>query len=195
MQIFNKGKMKEIMEAPELLRIEPYEFKLSKTAQAIIISSLAVVYAVVVIKMIRGFNPELIFATGAYAVLIIAIMLLGRKATPFVITNRGLLKYPYVAEFWEDLENYTWETFTGFSRLPLQPADKVTTLYLVNKGGILRQRNIENRTGHTVLGNCGIFFSAEQIALTDKLFQDHGIKRITTENKTSAQQNAPGDAG
>jgi hypothetical protein len=185
MLIFNKGKMREILSAPEILRIEPQDIKFSKKLQLIIILIISIGYAMFIYKMIERSNLELLFVTGLFAVIIVAILLLSRKTTPFVITNRGLLKYPYVAEFWEDIESYTWETFTGAKRLPLQPSHSVTTLYLVNKGGILRQRNIENRTGHTVFGNCGIFFTHDQIEATDRIFQEHGIKKIPDRTETT----------
>ena len=193
MLIFNKTKMRDILAAPALLRIEPQDIKFPEKLQIGIILLISAGYAFLVYGMIGHFKLELLGVTGAYVFIIVAILMLGQKSTPLVITNRGILKYPYVAEFWEDIESYTWETFTGSTRLPIQPGDSVATLYLVNKGGILRQRNIENRTGHTVLANCGIFFSPEQIESTDKIFQEHGIKKLINETKIIAQQSHPAD--
>ena len=95
---------------------------------------------------------------------------------PLIITERGIVASPVVAELWEDIENYIWEEFKGLTKIPgptvLSMCEGVC-LRINNKG--IFQRNFEH--GHTIFGTYLIFFSPEQVTAAENIFNQHGIKK------------------
>ncbi|HDK81750.1 MAG TPA: hypothetical protein ENH31_04175 [Nitrospirae bacterium] len=105
-------------------------------------------------------------------------LLTTNKRQPLIFTDKGIAGALYIAEEWGDLESYGWEKFKGYKRIPLAPKENPICLYLINKGGDLRQRNIETWTGHTQLVNFGYFFNSKQIQSADEIFERFRINKI-----------------
>jgi hypothetical protein len=97
------------------------------------------------------------------------------EGIPLIFTEKGIYLSPRVAELWEDIEEYGWETFRGMRRTSLSRQGEGTTLYIINKGF---QHNIEPYFNHSVLSQYGIFFTPEQIQEAEKIFSQYGIRRI-----------------
>lgn len=173
--VFKQKKVRDILSAEELLRIEPLDVSLPKPLKFILIGLLSLGYVYV---LSRNYDDILLIlgVSFAYVVILIAIVLLGKRSSPLIFTVRGIVKYPYLAEFWEDIDEYGWETFRGITKVPFSSQREGTCLYILNKGTF--QRNVETWTGHTMLAQYGIFFTPEQIQETEKIFQRFDIKKI-----------------
>jgi hypothetical protein len=121
-----------------------------------------------------GFMLTILYATSIFL-----IFLFGRiRGRPLIITDRGITYYPLVAERWADIESYSWETFKGLSRIPgptLFSLSEGVTLRLMNKGII--PRNINIHSGHSTLAMFLVFFTSEQIEITDSILEQHGIRK------------------
>ena len=117
--------------------------------------------------------------TILYGASIFLVFLFGHtKGRPLIITDRGITYYPLMAEKWADSESYSWETFKGLSRIPgptLFSLSEGVTLRLTNKG--LIPRNIDIKSGHSLLAQLLIFFTPEQIAIADSILEQHGIRK------------------
>jgi hypothetical protein len=83
---------------------------------------------------------------------------------------------PWIAELWEDIEQYGWESFRGASRVALSKKGEGTCLYIRNKG--LWQRNIESWFAHSALSQYGIFFNKEQVETAEAIFKAQEISKI-----------------
>ena len=189
--MLNKTKNNEILKAKELLRVDTVFQKMPNSRKKVAMFVISVIFVVSIIyfawinkssSMPKGFSIGifLILALLYGLVLIVVSFLNKTRGNPLVFTTRGIVMYPLVSEYWEDIEDYQWEEFTGIKRLPgptLFSTSTGTCLRLINKGFF--QRNLENHTGHSIFATWGIFFSPDQIIIAEKIFQEHGIKKRT----------------
>ena len=175
--IRKKQKIREILIGNELLRIESIHRKVPKWIRytALLIISIGYILAL----LIRLNEEELWLWVSAISVLYVLILLVIIRMTNegnlFIVTEKGIVVDPYLAELWEDIEGYGWETFKGLNRISLSAKER-TCLLVVNKGRF--QRNHENISNHSMLAQHGIFFNSEQIAKAEVIFGQFGIRKI-----------------
>ena len=172
-----KQKIRGILIGNELLRIESIHRKVPKWIRytALLIISIGYILAL----LLRLNEEELWLWVSAISVLYVLILVVVVRMTneknPFIVTEKGIVVDPYLAEVWEDIEGYGWETFKGLNRISLSAKER-TCLLIVNKGRF--QRNLENISNHSMLAQYGIFFNSEQMAETEIIFSQFGIRKI-----------------
>lgn len=183
--MFKRTKIKQISSAKELLRVDSINTKISKTARVLLVSLVSCIFLLLftgglfLVVKDAPLNIKMAWAFMILLIYIVTLLFVTRiitRSAPLIITERGFVIGSYSAEFWEDIEEYGWETFKGWGKISFSPHRAGICLYIKNKG--YSQRNLENWTGHSMLAQYGIFFTPEQIAETDKIFQQHGIPRI-----------------
>lgn len=159
-----RRKIDNILRAEKLLRVEPKVF--NKTLRLLLISILTIgLFYLIAISS----DVKLIFMfIGIYSVLV--VKLLGKDATPLIFTGKGIVKSPYLAEYWRDIEKYYWEEFAKFKKAPFAPEANPISLYLIKRW-----------TDHNMLAHYGIFFNEEQIKKAEELFKKYGISKIDKE--------------
>ncbi len=182
---WNRRKVREIKSALELLRIDSIYKKVQSFNRNLLIVIIALFFIMYILAILFFMNKKInneqlaiIFALSAIFILIVIIIKKSaqRRGSTFLITEKGILLEPDIAEYWADIKEYGWETFKGFSRLSVSDKGEGTCLIIFNNGFF--QRNILRWSWHSVLTQHGIFFSPEQIEETEKIFQKFGINRI-----------------
>jgi hypothetical protein len=181
--MFNRNKCNEILKGRELLRVNSLRKPISPKKRKIVIAVITFLYLIGLIFG-RLINPDRLdqmlvwslILTILYGTSILYFLFGGAMGEPLIITEKGVACYPGVVEIWSDLESYSWETFSGLSKVPgptLFSWTEGISLRLINKG--LIQRNLDIRSGHTLLTQYLIFFSRDEIATADAIFSQHGI--------------------
>jgi uncharacterized membrane protein YhdT len=185
--MLNRSKINDILKGAVLLKVDSLQKPLSKNNRKITlgVATLVYVFGWIYSAFITADAPRLIkfsipiILTLLYIMVVPVLFLLSRaKENSLTITERGLAFWPIVAEKWEDIESYSWEEFKGINRVPgptVFSSCEGVTLRIIIKG--LLQRCLENRTSHSIFATYLIFFSPDQIAATEAIMNQHGIKK------------------
>jgi hypothetical protein len=110
------------------------------------------------------------------AVLFVTYFWSGTLGQLLIITDKGIAG-PHVAELWEDIDCYSWENYKGATKIfgpTVFSACEGVCLRIKNKG--IFPRTLDGH-GHSMLAQFLIFFSPEQIAAAENIFNQHGIKK------------------
>jgi hypothetical protein len=182
--MWNRRKIDEIKSAKELFKIDSNYRKVQSFKRNLLIGLIAIFF-ILYLSMILFFmnkeikNEQLAIVLSFLVIFILIVIVINksaqRRGSAFLITEKGVLLEPDIAEYWTDIKGYGWETFKGFSRLSVSEKGEGTCLIIFNKGFF--QRNILRWSWHSVLTQHGIFFLPEQIEETEKIFQKFGINR------------------
>jgi len=191
--MLNRSKTNDILKGVELLRVPSLQKPISKKKRKAVIAVTTLLYAAFLVYgfFITKDAPQsikfswLVVLTILYFLGIVITFILGSSTeNALILTERGIAYWPIVAEHWEDIERYSWEEFKGINRVPgptVFSSREGITLKLITKG--IFQRCLESKTGHSIFATYLIFFSPEQIAAAEVVFEQHGIRK--TEQKTS----------
>ncbi len=173
-----KKKIREVLSAKELLRVASVEKKLPESLKYIIfiLITLVYLYALNINQGEDTFMIWIVIVSMLYLLMLVVIIRFtkGRGAS-LVITEKGVVINPMLAELWEDINKYGWETFKGTTKTSFFSKREGTSLLILNKGTF--QRNTETWTGHTMLGQYGIIFTPEQIEKADRIFKEYGVNK------------------
>ena len=179
-----KKKTIEILKGRELLRVNSLQKPVSKKNKRarMIIVTLFFIIIMVYFLWIDSSHLDLLLASWGIlimlygAVLFVTFFWSEVLGQPLIITDKGIAG-PHVAELWEDIECYSWETFKGAAEI-LGPTIVSTCegvcLRIKNKG--VFPRTLDGH-GHTMFAQFLIFFSPEQIAAAESIFNQHGINK------------------
>lgn len=183
--ISDRKKISEIKAAKELLKINSNYKKVQNSKRNMLVGIVAFLFIAYLLMLLFFMNKETISELLAifFSLLVIFIIIVivvyksaQRRGSTFLITEKGILLEPDIAEYWTDVKGYGWETFKGISRLAMSGKGEGICLIIFNKG--IFQRNILRWSWHSVLTQHGIFFSPEQIKETENIFHDYGINNI-----------------
>lgn len=180
-----RKKIKEIQEARELMRIESRFKKASAFIRNISIGSIIVFYFLslyfyLMNTMDKSTEERIAMALTAFSVIIMLIVVVNKilttRGNPLIITKKGIAFDHDIAEFWDDIQEYGWESFKGWKKMYLsRKYGEGITLLIINKG--LWQRNILPNPSHSLLANWAVFFTPEQIQEAENIFNKYGIKK------------------
>jgi hypothetical protein len=185
MWLVSKVKGREIIGGKELLCVASLHHQLSKSTRNYLVLIATVVclagllygyWTRVDVKNYMLFWSILIAAV--YGLILIFIFISTLRGYPLIITDKGIAVPMLVAEFWSDIESYSWEKFYGANRMlgpTIFSTREGTTLKLKTKGMLPRTQ----QGGHSILSTYLIFFSPEQIEAAEKIFNEHGIRKIS----------------
>jgi energy-coupling factor transporter transmembrane protein EcfT len=181
---WKRKKIREVKSAKELLRIDSSYKKVQRSKRNLLIGIIAF-FIIIYLSIILFFiNKEIKSEQLAIVISILFIFILivfiinksnQRRGSTFLITEKGILLEPDIAEYWMDIKGYEWETFKCFSKLTVSGKGKGMCLIILNKG--FSQRNILRWSWHSLLTQHGIFFSPEQVKETEKIFSKFGINK------------------
>jgi hypothetical protein len=190
--MFRKEKCDQILQGRELLRINSLRKSIPAKKRN---AAIAIITCLYIIGLIFGkfINPDRtdqmlvwsLILTILYGTSILYFLFGGPMGQPLIITEKGLSCFPAVVETWNDLESYSWETFSGLSKVPgptLFSWTEGVCLRLINKGMI--QRNLDVRSGHSILATYLIFFNPDEIATADVIFSQHGLVKKELQRKS-----------
>lgn len=176
--ISKTNKINNILSAKELLRVTSVEKKIPEFLKYIFIILITAVY-LYTLNINQGedtFMIWIVIVSMLYLlILVVVIRFTKGRGASLVITEKGVVINPMLAETWEDINRYGWETFKGTTKTSFFSKREGTSLLILNKGTF--QRNIETWTGHTMLGQYGILFTLEQIEKADRIFKEYGINK------------------
>ncbi len=179
-----KKKSIEIIKTRELLRVNSLHKPISNRNKSarIIIASLFFLIIMSFFLWTNHSRLDLLLPIWGmlivlYGTVLFVISIWSNKlGQPLIITESGIVG-PNVAEFWEDIECYSWENFTGASKIfgpKVFTACEGICLKIKNKG--IFPRTLDGH-GHTKFAQYLIFFSPEQIAAAEEIFNLHGVKK------------------
>lgn len=117
--------------------------------------------------------------TALYCIcLILFFSFTSNKGNPLIFTEKGIV-LPYItANYWNEIESYRWEDYTGWNKVP---GPRVFS----TSGGITLHVNLRGtmelfsgwravRAGN-ILATYLIFFSPEQIEQVESVFLEFGV--------------------
>lgn len=173
----NKEKIDEIRTASEVLRIEAQYARGEGALKLFLLLLVALLFVyhedlfgmlkaktaqqqIVLAVMILFFLAALVFTL---------YMMKRRKGKALVVTEKGLFVEPSFAQFWQDIDEYKWNTAPDLNNLLSSGAKHGPSLILVNnKGAWPRIFDLAHQ---------GIFFTPQQIQQVDDLCKRLEIKK------------------
>jgi hypothetical protein len=93
-----------------------------------------------------------------------------RRGKSFIVTDKGFFIDPLLADFWEDISEYKWNTAADVYRDLFSGKKQEISLLLYNNKGILPKIHD--------LVMYGIFFTADQVQYMDGIFSRLEIKKL-----------------
>ncbi|TAN43612.1 MAG: hypothetical protein EPN25_00015 [Nitrospirae bacterium] len=180
----NENKIKSILKERELLKVNSLNKAVapeSRKSLLILASGVYIIGLAYGLWISTDINNLMVMWSITLTLLygfsiFIIIFLTTAKGSPLIITEKGIVCRPIVAEFWEDIESYNWEEFKGGTCMP------GSTLFSIGEGislklktkGLLPRTQLQ---GRTIFGTYLIFFSPEQMAITENIFDQQGINK------------------
>ena len=168
---------------PELLRIDSR----NEQGRTIIIAFLAGIFLLFfyyfkdVVNFIKGkaFDQQFVLAFMAalfLAALVGTIFKINRaRRKTLIMTEKGFYIEPMLAEFWNDIAEYKWNTVQDASGNPIAGSGKEKSL-------LLFFNNQGSSPGICDLAQYGIFFTTDQIQQVERHCLLWGIKKIGEQN-------------
>jgi len=180
-ELSRSRKRREILAAPELLRIEPEMMKMSLLVITLVSVVVTLLCFMVLPGMIFGgfdtiFIPFIGSVIAVTFILVIArIVQFNRK--PLIFTQVGIAGGWMFCARYDELGTYQWENYKGI--FPILNKAKKTLLITLNKG-IFRDFAYTARGGGSILGACGYFFDTDQIKSVEKILDGFGVQKAST---------------
>lgn len=179
-----KEKTLEILKGREILRVDSLQRTVPKKnlSERMVIATVFFIVVMVYFYWInRGPLDLLLIWWGITIMLYVTVVWItvyfsSKLGKPLIITEMGIAG-PNLAELWHDIESYRWESFEGAKKIlgpTVLSACGGICLKIKNKG--IFPRTIDGY-GHSMLAQYLIFFSPEQIALAEHIFDQKGIKK------------------
>ncbi len=143
---WKRKKTREIKSAKELLRIHSSYKKVQSSKRNLLIGTIAlllIIYLSIILfftnKEMKSEQLAIVFSFLIIFILIVFVINKStqRRGSTFLITEKGILLEPDIAEYWMDIKGYEWETFRGFSRLTVSDKGKGSSLLLAHDRKIL----------------------------------------------------------
>lgn len=183
-------KRREILDAAELMKVEPAGMQLSKFTKVLIVSTLTLLYGMFIGGSIYNIiNHKFrdteaftkVFAVAAVMFTIIfavaIFLIIKKKRSSLVFTDAGIAGPAILSVKYEELGGYAWQTDSGFMATGQTSKDKKTLLITANKGWFPEVRYV-TRGGTSVLASYGYFFEPDQMRKVDEIMANYGIKRL-----------------
>lgn len=184
-------KRREILAAPELMKVEATEMQLSKFTRLLLVGALTLLYCIFIggsiINIINRRFPDTeafikIFAVAAVLTTIgyVAAMLLivTRNRSSLIFTEIGIAGNALITVKYNDLGSYAWETSNGFITTGQGSKETKTTLFLTANKGWLPELRYETRFGTSVIASFGYYFTSDQIQHVNEIMARYGIQRL-----------------
>jgi len=174
-------KRREILAAPELLRIEPEMIKMS----SLIILLASVVVTLLCFMVLPGmifgrFDSIFIPFIGA-VITVIFILVIARivqsSRKSLLFTQVGIAGAGMFYARYDELGTYQWENYRGVFSIP-NIAKK--TLLITSNKGMFRDFAYTARGGGSILGAYGYFFDIDQIKSAEKILDGFGVRKAST---------------
>jgi hypothetical protein len=182
----------EILEAPELLRIEPKGLKLSVITKTLLVFTMSLFYSMfmygsiqTILTSTRPGKQTFVTAFVVLAVMITAALIflipviIKDKRTPLVFTEKGIAGTGFFNAKYENIGTYGWETCSSSFALGQTSGEKNITLTLTSNKGLFPELAYRNRFGSSVLGTYCYFFNPSQIVAAEEILNKCDIKKST----------------
>lgn len=174
----SKLKIEEIRLSPELLRINSCSTSGGGLAKIIfiLIVSLSLIFYKDIIHILKDKEPDEQLVLVAIVLLFLAaffftLFRMNRNSgKTLAITEKGFFIAPDLAEFWKDIDEYRWNSFSNAISNLTSGQKEVSSIVLIkNKGGWPKTFD---------LTLYDIFFTPEQIQQVDNICNRLGIKKM-----------------
>lgn len=186
----NRAKMNEILAGRELLRIESLHKPLTKENKNRNLFTITLIYVMGLAysfwfhwseKSPLIFLLPLILTVLYGTVVAVSFLYTNNRGNALIFTDRGIVLPFVAANFWQEIQAYEWEDFTGWNKVPgptvFSMAEGTSVrLNLDGAMGWFCTRWRDGRGGN-ILATYLIFFSPEEIAKAEAIFADHVIER------------------
>jgi len=182
---------REILAAPELLRIEAEGMQLSKITKVLIMVLMTLLYFIFVGGslynivthqfhdtggFIKVFAALFVMITGLYVAA--ALLIIKNNRSALIFTEVGIAGTALFSAKYENLGGYAWESSNGFLTTgQLSKKMKKTLFITANKGWFPETRYV-TRFGTSGLGSHGYYFKPYQIQMVEEIMTSRGIKRL-----------------
>lgn len=171
-------KRREILAAPELLRIEPEMMKMS----LLVISLVSVVVTLLCFMVLPGmifggFDTIFIPFIGSVITVTFILVIAQFNRKSLIFTQVGIAGGGIFCARYDELGTYQWENYCGIFSIP-NIAKK--TLLITSNRGIFRDFAYPARGGGSILGACGYFFDTDQIKSVEKILDGFGVRKVST---------------
>lgn len=185
----NQGKIKDVLAGKELLRINSQHKQLPNQKKKWRLVAISITYGLGMLFSLWFYWGEspLIYLTPAIITalycfcLILFFSFTSNKGNPLIFTEKGIVLPNITANYWNEIESYGWEDYTGWNKVPgprVFSASGGITLH-VNLSGTMAELFSGWRAtrGGNILATYLIFFSPEQIAQAESVFSEFGVQR------------------
>jgi len=185
----NQEKIEDVLAGKELLRVDSLHKQLPKKSKKIIFVVITSMYGLGMLYSLLlywGQSPLIYLIpamiTACYCIsLILYVSFTSNKGNPLIFTQKGIVLPNITATYWNEIESYGWEDYTGWNKVP---GPRV----LSTSGGITLHVNLREAMkelvsgwravrGGNILATYLIFFSPEQIEQVEGIFSEFGIQR------------------
>ncbi len=158
----------ELLRVPSLLTAMPN----SKVSGAVLLQIIGYIVVLIAGRLwLTNTDGQYLAVVLSFAILFavkIYFVLLGKQqGNPLIITERGIIIWPLIAEYWKDIETYRWEEVQ-------RPGPNPQT------GICLRLKARNNFPRNFVYDSFRAYltlFPSEHLSATNTIFQQHGIKK------------------
>ncbi len=187
---------REILVAPELLRVEAQGMHLSKFTKVLIMVLLTLLYCMFVggsiynivthqfhdtDGFIKVFAALFVMITALYVAA--TFLIIKKKRSALIFTEVGIAGTALFSAKYEDLGGYAWESSSGFLTTGQVSKKMKKTLFITANKGLLPEVRYVTRFGTSVLGSHGYYFKLDQIQSVEKIMANRGIKRLPDRGK------------
>ncbi len=186
-----KRKCRDILAAPELMRVDAMGMKLSILTKSLLTFTLVLLYSMFMYGSIRtiitgsihdkdtfikAFAILAVFATVAVCALIPLIF--KDRRNPLIFTQIGIVGPGLFNVRYENIGSYGWEICKGILATGQASKEKKATLRLTGSSGLFSGLAFVDRFGNSIYGNYGYFFTDTQIVQTEEIMNERGIEKV-----------------
>jgi hypothetical protein len=131
---------------------------------------------------------SVIMVPGLLIPYVVVFMVLNRifsRGNPLIFTKKGIYLEPFIYEYWEDLESYSFKKYEGIHRITFSTKGTGIALSISNKSVLKRTTNLR---GHSYIATNGNFLSSNQVQDIMNIFNSYKIERNMLNDEIAYKQ-------
>lgn len=190
--MLGSSKRKEILEAPELLRIFGTGMELSKITKILMAGLLTLLFAMFISGTYQTITNRPTDEKSEFMILLIVLMialtsfwaivmyaLFRNKKFELIFTQNGVVGDGFPPTKYEKFGGYQWITTSGFVATGQNSKGGRVTLYLTANSGLLPKGAFLTNYGTSILETYGYYFDNDQIERVEAIFSSYGVQNLT----------------
>lgn len=184
-------KRREILAAPELIKVEADGMQLSKFTKVLLVGTLSLLYCMFIggsifniinhrfrdtETFIKLFAAVSVLTTIGYVAA--TLLIIRKNRSSLVFTETGIVGNALISAKYDELGGFAWETCSGFITTGQASKEKKKTLFIAANRGWFPDVRYETRFGTSVLASFGYYFNADQVQKVEEVMASRGVQRL-----------------